>query len=124
MPGAPAAGSGDGAGVGADPTTEPAAACQPAGPAVAVTAAGIAWDADCLAAPAGTAFTIELDNTDSVPHNLAILAGDGTGDPLFRGEIFQGPATRTYDVPALAAGTYRFRCDVHPAQMEGTFVVA
>ena len=29
----------------------------------------------------------------------------------------------TYDVPALEPGTYFFRCDVHPGQMTGTFVV-
>jgi len=27
-------------------------------------------------------------------------------------------------VPALDAGTYFFRCDVHPTTMTGTFVVA
>jgi plastocyanin len=26
-------------------------------------------------------------------------------------------------VPALTAGTYYFRCDVHPNQMNGTFTV-
>jgi plastocyanin len=30
--------------------------------------------------------------------------------------------TRTYDVPALAAGTYEFVCTVHP-NMRGTLTV-
>lgn len=38
------------------------------------------------------------------------------------GEIFPGPATRDYDVPALEAGTYYFQCDIHP-QMNGTVEV-
>ena len=35
------------------------------------------------------------------------------------GEIFNGVETRTYDVPALPAGTYGFVCTVHP-NMTGT----
>ena len=37
---------------------------------------------------------------------------------LFRGEIFSS-GSKVYDVPALEAGTYFFRCDVHP-DMTGT----
>jgi len=33
-----------------------------------------------------------------------------------------GVADTTGQVPALDAGTYRFRCDVHPT-MNGTFIV-
>ena len=36
-----------------------------------------------------------------------------------QGEVFTGVATRTYDVPALAAGSYQFVCTVHP-NMVGT----
>ncbi len=36
-----------------------------------------------------------------------------------QGEIFNGVETRTYDVPALPAGTYGFVCTVHP-NMTGT----
>jgi plastocyanin len=34
-----------------------------------------------------------------------------------------GDASRTRRVPALTAGTHYFRCDIHPTQMHGTFVV-
>ena len=40
--------------------------------------------------------------------------GGATGAELFKGEIFNGVATRVYDVPALDAGTYAFVCTVHP----------
>jgi plastocyanin len=35
--------------------------------------------------------------------------------------VFSGPSARLYAVPALPAGTYQFRCDVHQ-QMTGTIV--
>jgi len=38
---------------------------------------------------------------------------------LFKGAIFNGVETRTYDVPALDAGQYAFVCTVHPT-MVGT----
>lgn len=107
-----------------DGPTSPPATCAPQGNALAVTASGTAFDVGCLAAPAGQAFTIALDNKDSVAHNLAILESHEAEDVLFRGDIFQGPKSTTYQVPALKAGTYAFHCEVHPGTMKGTFVVA
>ena len=43
---------------------------------------------------------------------------------LFQGETFAGPDEQTYQVDPLQAGDFFFRCDVHPTQMTGTFVVA
>ncbi|MGH9157381.1 MAG: cupredoxin domain-containing protein [Acidimicrobiales bacterium] len=97
--------------------------CAPAGPALTVTAEDIAWNTDCLAASADQSFTITMENKDSLPHNVAILAGHSSTEILFRGDITQGPKSVTYEVPALKAGTYVFHCEVHPAEMRGTFVV-
>lgn len=108
---------------GGPPTSAPAT-CAPQGNALAITASGTAFDVGCLAAPAGQAFTIALDNKDSVAHNLAILESHEAEDVLFRGDIFQGPKSTTYQVPALKAGAYAFHCEVHPGTMKGTFVVA
>ena len=64
---------------------------------------------------------IEFDNNDAgIPHNLEIQ--DASGASMFRGQIITGPAMAMYQVPALAAGTYTFVCDVHP-NMTGTLTV-
>jgi len=100
-----------------------AAACAPEGTALTVVAEQMAFDTDCLAAPADTAFTIAFDNKDlGVPHNVSIYKDDSATEALFTGELVTGPGKITYKVPALPAGTYFFRCDVHPT-MNGTFVV-
>ena len=41
---------------------------------------------------------------------------------MFKGDIFNGPDKRTYNVPALEAGAYAFVCSVHP-NMTGTLTV-
>jgi plastocyanin len=40
---------------------------------------------------------------------------------VFLGDVFPGIETRTYDVPALAAGEYAFLCTVHPT-MNGVLI--
>ena len=98
--------------------------CAPSGTSLSITADDIHFSASCLAAPAGQPFTITFDNKDSgVPHNVAIYSDSSASKVLFRGQIVTGAATTTYHVPALPAGTYYFRCDVHPTAMRGTFIV-
>jgi len=92
--------------------------CRPSA-TIHVSASGDAFDTDCLAAPAGQEFDIVFDNEDTDQHNVAIYDGP---DTLFRGDIFQGPKTETYHVPALEPGSYTFQCDVHTF-MKGTFKV-
>ena len=82
------------------------------------------FSSDRLTAPAGTPFGLAFDNEDGgVPHNVAIYEDASAAQSLFVGDVVQGPATVTYDVPALDPGTYYFRCDVHP-QMNGSLVAA
>jgi cytochrome c oxidase subunit 2 len=117
--GAPAASSGASAGAGS------AAASAAPGAAVTLqlTASGIAYDKTELAASANTPFQIDFTNDDAgIPHNVSIHAGSATGTEVFKGEIFTGTGARTYDVPALPAGTYTFVCSVHP-NMVGTLTV-
>ncbi|HYZ11470.1 MAG TPA: hypothetical protein VE962_06200, partial [Actinomycetota bacterium] len=106
---------------GAPPTGPPP--CEPQGTELSIAANNLAFDTDCLAAPAGEPFTIEFDNQEAQPHNVAIYEAEG-GAALFQGEIITGPLTTTYEPdPIDQEGNLYFQCDVHTT-MNGTFVVA
>jgi plastocyanin len=91
------------------------------GATIPISAANTAFSTATLEAPAGTPFNIAFSNNDSgVPHDVDIL--DANGGDVFKGDIVTGPTTVTYQVPALAAGSYQFRCIVHPS-MTGTLTV-
>jgi plastocyanin/uncharacterized membrane protein len=81
------------------------------------------FDTASLTAPAGGPIQLVFDNEDEgVPHNVAIYTDDSAEASLFVGEQIVGPDRITYDVPAIDAGSYYFRCDVHPI-MNGTLEV-
>jgi plastocyanin len=83
-----------------------------------VSAERSVFDHDRLNVPADTPFAVRFDNKDVVPHNVSIR-GAGVAQV---GEIFGGPAERTYLFSPLPAGTYTFICDLHP-EMRGVFEV-
>jgi plastocyanin len=60
-------------------------------------------------------------NLDGVPHNIAIYADSSLSETLYSGEVITDSA-RLYEIPAMRAGRFFFRCDVHP-EMTGTVVV-
>jgi plastocyanin len=95
-------------------TTQPSSDAD----ALTIAAKDMKFSAKSLTAPADEPFQIVFDNQESAPHNVAIYQDAAATDEVFVPEPFSGPAAVTYDVPALAAGTYLFRCDVHP-QMAG-----
>jgi plastocyanin len=87
---------------------------------VSISADGLAFSTDVLSVPADREFTVAFDNEEAVPHNVAIYRDESASDPLFVGEVITGPRTVVYHVPALQAGEFFFRCDIHPTQMTGT----
>ncbi len=93
------------------------AACAPTDP-IEITAKNTTFSKKELCLPGDTFFEIVFHNEDAgIPHNIAILE---TG---FNGEVFNGVATMTYDMPPITPGTYRFICVVHPTSMFGTATV-
>jgi plastocyanin len=106
---------------GEEETTPGEQETTPAEATVAISAESIAFDTTTIQLPAGEPSVIAFENREAVPHNVAIYDGQ---EALFAGEIFPGPDSRDYEVPALDAGSYEFRCDVHPQQMTGTVDVA
>ena len=84
--------------------------------AIVVTAKDLKFNPTEVSAPADAAFEIVFDNQEGAPHNMKI--SDSTGAEVFKGEIVTNQKV-TYQVPALAAGSYPFICEVHP-DMKGT----
>jgi len=87
--------------------------------AAVIVARDLEFSPQQITVAAGAPFQLVLDNQEGVPHNIAIT--DPTGAKVFAGEIVSN-AKVTNQVPALAAATYTFLCEVHP-NMTGTLVV-
>jgi len=102
-------------------TASPSASDGPAGDAVTVTAKDLKFGQTEITVPADEAFDLAFDNQEGIPHNVAVYADSSASSKISVGDIFSGPAQKTQSVPALAAGTYFFRCDVHP-DMKGSIV--
>lgn len=99
----------------------PPASLDPESPTI--SAIDIAFDRSEVVVPAGRPFTLVFENREALSHNVSIYADLSLRDRKFEGALFGGPATRWYPVPALAAGTYVFVCDLHP-NMEGRIVAS
>jgi plastocyanin len=81
-----------------------------------------------LSVAADTPFTINFSNQDEgIPHNVQIFEGtDTAATAVWAPEgsaMITGPDEATYEIPALAAGTYTFNCFSHPTTMVGTLTV-
>ena len=92
---------------------------------VNLTADNMAFDTDTITVPAGAEVTMNFDNQDDgIPHNVAVYTDSSAAEEIFVGETITGPETTTYIFTAPEEpGTYFFRCDVHPQQMTGDFIV-
>ncbi|MDV2482468.1 plastocyanin [Methanoculleus sp. Wushi-C6] len=91
---------------------------------VNVTADDMAFDTDAITVPAGANVTMVFENLDDgIPHNVAVYMDSSASEEIFVGEVITGPDEVTYTFTAPSeAGTYYFRCDVHPS-MNGDFIV-
>jgi plastocyanin len=104
-------------GAAAAPSTPPASApAGGTGTTATVVAKDLKFQPEALTVKAGEAFVLVLDNQDSAPHNIKV--SDASGAEVFKGEIVTSTKVDNA-IPALAAGTYPFICEVHP-DMKGT----
>jgi plastocyanin len=96
----------------------------PSGPVDAngptVVAKDMKFTSPTVEVKAGTNFTLHFDNQDAAPHNVGIYTDSSASSAVSVGEIVTSGA-KDQVVPALKAGTYFFRCDVHH-DMTGTLV--
>lgn len=103
----------------------PASGPSPNEVTIYLMAKNIAFNKSTIAVPAGANVTIYFDNQDSeTPHNFAVYDSPSAAQTIFQGKIITGPAKAIYTFTAPdQPGNYFFRCDVHPTQMTGRFVV-
>ena len=98
---------------------------QPSGPVDAngptIVAKDMKFSPSTVEIAAGKNVTIHFDNQDSAPHNVAIYKDSSASEKVSVGEIVTASKADQV-VPALTAGTYFFRCDIHP-DMKGSVVV-
>ena len=100
---------------------EPPASAGPVDPnAPVVVAQNMAFAPNTVTVTAGKAFSLTLDNKDGAPHNVAIYTDSSASQSVSVGQIVSS-SKATQQVPALAKGSYFFRCDVHH-DMTGTIV--
>jgi len=97
------------------------------GPSVTIDliAEVMAFDKSSITVQAGSAVTLNFNNKDGgIPHNFALYTNSSATTPIFVGQTITGPAMIIYKFSAPnTAGTYFFRCDIHPTSMIGSFIV-
>jgi plastocyanin len=90
--------------------------------ALRISSKDLKFSTALLEAPAEEAFQIVYENQEAAPHNVAIYKTEAATEKILVEAPFSGPKTVVYTVPAQPAGSYFFRCDVHP-DMKGTLEV-
>lgn len=95
--------------------------------AVEISAQNTAFDKAEIRVKAGGLVTIKMSNKETVPHNWALYesenAAQSGGKAIASTQLKAGPYEEEVTFEAPKPGTYFFRCDAHPQQMRGTFVV-
>ena len=98
---------------------------EPVDGVIEVTLLDILFSPNNLHVPLDETVTIRLTNNDAAPHTMRVAGIDGryaTEDDAFVERIDAG-AVEELTFNGAAAGTYTFRCDLHPGSMGGVIVV-
>ncbi|MFN0094134.1 MAG: copper-containing nitrite reductase [Dehalococcoidia bacterium] len=112
----------------ATPTAAPAATAAQSGAAIPVNMKDNLFEPKAITVAAGAKVTFNLKNSGKAIHNMRIAddkgSYEGAGSVVSDPEL-QKPGTDgslTWTAPSTA-GTIKFRCDIHPADMTGTITV-
>jgi cytochrome c oxidase subunit 2 len=97
------------------------------GAALAITAKDLKFNLGELTVDSGAAYTLTLDNQDAgVQHNWALYenqrAASRNAQALTATPLQVGPSKDSTTFTVSKAGTYFYRCDVHPTTMTGTLL--
>src|SRR5439155_24259771 len=106
----------------------PAAGPPASGAVLNITAKDLAFNPRSLTARPNTAVTVAMNNQDEgIQHNFSVFRNNRATDPMSPGsvssDLFTGPGVHNFNFTTAGPGTYYFRCDVHPDQMNGSFIV-
>jgi plastocyanin len=114
------------------PTAAPASASSSAPPPSApagtvvlpITAQNSLFSPRTLTAPPNTSVIVRMNNLDAgVLHNVSVYTNNQATGRIFVSTDLSAGGTKDYAFTTPGAGTYFFRCDVHPDTMTGTFNV-
>jgi plastocyanin len=100
---------------GASATPSTSVACQKADASnvVQLSATNVTFSAPCLEVTADAPIKIQFTNQDTVPHDVAVYQDASKATEVSRGDVADAGQSKTYDVPALAAGDHFFVCTIH-----------
>jgi len=113
-------------------TTVPVPAPGQSSVTVDLVAKDMAFSRTVITVPAGAFVTVSFHNREDpgssqvtgIAHNFAVYDSAAATTTIFSGEIITGGGDAVYRFTAPETpGTYYFRCDVHPAVMNGQFIV-
>jgi plastocyanin len=90
---------------------------------VSLAARDLAFSESRIEVPAGSNVEVDFANEGQQPHNFSVYTDSTAATSLFSGSLVDPGSTTTYTFEAPDPGEYFFRCDVHPMDMTGTFVV-
>jgi plastocyanin len=93
--------------------------------AITVTATEFSFTPATFEATAGEPVTVLLENAGSAPHTLTVYADAQYTQPVDGADTgtVSGGGQGEFEVTFDTAGERFFRCEVHPAQMQGTITV-
>jgi len=81
------------------------------------------FDQKQIAAKAGETTTISLVNHGTAVHNLHVAGLQGADGKDVQTKLIGGGETADATFTPSKTGTFKFQCDVHPAEMTGTLTV-